>query len=75
MNKENIILIKVFATSLIFFIVTMIIVTIMSNLFAPKVPTFRQRCEENNGIYIENFGRVGDSCIYDKGEYDEKKTN
>ena len=33
--------------------VIMIIMILINNLLAPKSPTFRQRCEENNGIFIE----------------------
>ena len=29
-------------------------------------PTFREVCEANNGTYIDNNGRAGDSCIYNK---------
>ena len=29
-------------------------------------PTFREVCEANGGIYIDNNGRAGDSCIYNK---------
>jgi len=29
-------------------------------------PTFRQVCEANNGTYIDNNGRAGESCIYNK---------
>lgn len=29
-------------------------------------PTFREVCEANNGIYIENHGRAGNSCIYNR---------
>lgn len=68
MNKEDFIIIKVFVTFIISFMVTMIIVTIISNLFVPAGPTFKQRCEENNGIFIENHGKAGSSCIYNKGE-------
>lgn len=36
----------------------------------PK-PTFREVCEANGGIYIDNNGRAGDSCIYNRGEDNE----
>lgn len=29
-------------------------------------PTFREVCEANNGTYIDNNGKAGDSCIYNK---------
>jgi hypothetical protein len=29
-------------------------------------PSFREVCEANNGTYIDNNGRAGDSCIYNK---------
>lgn len=29
-------------------------------------PTFREVCEASNGTYIENHGRAGNSCIYNK---------
>lgn len=29
-------------------------------------PTFREVCEANNGTYIDNNGRAGDSCIYNR---------
>lgn len=31
-------------------------------------PTFKEVCEANNGTYIANNGRAGDSCIYNKQE-------
>ena len=30
-------------------------------------PTFREVCEANGGIYIDNNGRAGDSCVYNGG--------
>ena len=75
MNEKDYSIIKSLATLFIIIGITLIIMTIITNLLVPEQPTFRQRCEENNGIFIENYGRVGNSCIYDKGEYYENKTN
>lgn len=75
MDKKDYNFIKSLATLYIIIGVIMIIMTMIINLLVPERPTFRQRCEENNGTYIENYGRAGSSCIYDKGEYDENKTN
>ncbi len=54
-----------FNISLITFILTSVIITIYS-IKNPQ-PTFREVCEANNGTYIDNNGRAGDSCIYNKG--------
>jgi hypothetical protein len=43
---------------------TILIITIL-NKFYPQ-PTFKEVCEANNGTYIDNNGRAGDSCIYNK---------
>lgn len=29
-------------------------------------PSFREICESNGGTFIENHGRVGNSCVYNK---------
>lgn len=68
MNKEDYNFIKSIAIYYIIIGVIIIMMTIIINLLVPEQPTFRQRCEENNGTYIENYGRAGSSCIYDKGE-------
>lgn len=68
MNNENLDMVKALSFFIIFSIVSISFLAIMSNLFAPTEPNLKERCEANNGTYIENYGRVGNSCIYDKGE-------
>ena len=53
-----------FNISLITLILTSVLITIYS-IKNPQ-PTFREVCEANNGTYIDNNGRAGDSCIYNK---------
>ena len=67
MNKEQTNAIRVCLSIFMFTIIVMLTATVI-NLFVPARPTFRERCEENNGIFIENHGRAGSSCIYSKGE-------
>lgn len=40
---------------------------VMFNMDHPQ-PTYRQICESQGGIYIDNTGRAGDSCIYNGGK-------
>lgn len=54
----------IFFISLITLVVSMVILTIYC-INNPQ-PTFREVCEANNGTYIDNNGRAGDSCIYNK---------
>ena len=61
-DKKNYIIFYVSLAVCIFCFLIMIIYSIKH----PQ-PTFREVCEANNGIYIANNGRAGDSCIYNKG--------
>ena len=54
----------IFIISLIIAILSFTIMIIYS-IKNPQ-PTFREVCEANNGTYIDNNGRAGDSCIYNK---------
>lgn len=55
---------KMLAISLIVFMLSSISMAIYS--IAYPQPTFREVCEANNGTYIDNNGRAGDSCIYNR---------
>ena len=46
-------------------IISTILISAILIKFDPR-PTFREGCEANNGTYIDNNGRAGDSCIYNK---------
>lgn len=48
--------------SIIFFAIS-----VKFNMDHPQ-PTYRQICESQGGIYIDNTGRAGDSCIYNGGK-------
>lgn len=54
----------IFTISLITTLLSFVIMVIYSIKNPP--PTFREVCEANNGIYVGNNGRAGDSCIYSK---------
>lgn len=54
----------IFIVSLIILMLSFMIMIIYS-IKNPQ-PTFREVCEANNGIYIENHGRAGNSCIYNR---------
>lgn len=54
----------IFVVSFITLILSLTIMIIYS-IKNPQ-PTFREVCEANNGTYIDNNGRAGDSCIYNK---------
>ena len=56
--------------------ITVIIIIVLFSLSASYLiyhsikypqPTFREVCEANGGIYIDNNGRAGDSCVYNGG--------
>lgn len=64
MTKEQV---RIILSLFMFIIISFFIVAVI-NLFVPAGPTFQQRCEENNGIFIENHGKAGSSCVYSKGE-------
>lgn len=55
---------RIFIMLILVIISTILISTILIK-FNPQ-PTFREVCEANNGTYIDNNGRAGDSCIYNK---------
>ena len=42
------------------------IIVLLCYMIEHPQPTFREVCEANNGTYIANTGRTGDSCIYNK---------
>ena len=62
--KEDKITFITFIISLIIAILSFTIMIIYS-IKNPQ-PTFREVCEANNGTYIENHGRAGNSCIYNR---------
>ena len=59
-KKDEIIFVISFITSLL-----SLVIIAMYSIKNPQ-PTFREVCEANNGTYIDNNGRAGDSCIYNK---------
>lgn len=59
-KKHNI----TFAISSTIFMLSFVIITIY--FIKNPQPTFKEVCEANNGTYIDNNGRAGDSCIYNK---------
>ena len=59
-KKDKIIFVISFLTS----ILSLALMTIY--FIKNPQPTFREVCEANNGTYIDNNGRAGDSCIYNK---------
>ncbi len=54
----------IFIISLIVLVLSFTVMIIYS-IKNPQ-PTFREVCEANNGIYVENHGRAGNSCIYNR---------
>ncbi len=54
----------IFIISLIVLVLSFTVMIIYS-IKNPQ-PTFREVCEANNGIDVENHGRAGNSCIYNR---------
>lgn len=55
---------KLLLTLIGIFLLPIIFITI-DGIMNPQ-PSFREICENNGGTFVENHGRVGNSCIYNK---------
>ena len=57
-------LLKTFFILIVIILLPLICITI-DGIINPQ-PSFREICESNGGTFIENHGRVGNSCVYNK---------